>query len=107
LPSTLTFLKKIKPLFPHRRQAGITFLVVTKSDEVVNRPFGKSKTKLMEKLKIKGTWNETKGKLKQKYGELTDDDLTFAEGKEDELYGRLQQKLGKTKDEVRREIEEL
>lgn len=61
----------------------------------------------MEKLKVKGTWNEMKGKLKQKYGQLTDDDLTFAEGKEDELYGRLQQKLGKTKEEIRREIEAL
>jgi uncharacterized protein YjbJ (UPF0337 family) len=65
------------------------------------------KSKKMEKLKIKGAWNEMKGKLKQKYGELTDDDLTFAEGKEDELYGRLQQKLGKTKEQVRKEIEEL
>lgn len=61
----------------------------------------------MEKLQIKGAWNEVKGKLKQKYGQLTDDDLVFAEGKEDELYGRLQQKLGKTKEEVRKEIEEL
>jgi uncharacterized protein YjbJ (UPF0337 family) len=61
----------------------------------------------MEKLQIKGTWNEMKGKLKQKYGELTDDDLIFAEGKEDELYGRLQQKLGKTKEQVREEIEKL
>jgi uncharacterized protein YjbJ (UPF0337 family) len=61
----------------------------------------------MEKLTVKGTWNEAKGKLKQKYGQLTDDDLMFAEGKEDELYGRLQQKLGKTKEEIRREIEEL
>jgi uncharacterized protein YjbJ (UPF0337 family) len=61
----------------------------------------------MEKLQIKGAWNEVKGKLKQKYGELTDDDLTFAEGKEDELYGRLQQRLGKTKDQIRKEIEEL
>jgi uncharacterized protein YjbJ (UPF0337 family) len=61
----------------------------------------------MEKLKVKGSWNEMKGKLKQKYGELTDDDLAFAEGKEDELYGRLQQKLGKTKDQVRKEIEDL
>ena len=48
-----------------------------------------------------------KGKLKQKYAELTDDDLTFAEGKEDELLGRLQKRLGKSKDEVRREIEEF
>ena len=61
----------------------------------------------MNKLKIKGTWNELKGKLKQKYATLTDDDLTYAEGKEDELLGRLQTKLGKTKDEVRREIESL
>ena len=61
----------------------------------------------MENLKIKGTWNELKGKLKQKYGELTDDDLTFAEGKEDELYGRLQKKLGKTKEEIRKEIEQF
>ena len=36
------------------------------------------------KLQMKGSWNEVKGKLKQKYGQLTDDDLTFAEGKEDE-----------------------
>lgn len=51
--------------------------------------------------KIKGNWNEMKGKLKQQYGNLTDNDLTYVEGKEDELYGRLQQKLGKTKDEVK------
>jgi uncharacterized protein YjbJ (UPF0337 family) len=61
----------------------------------------------MEKLKMKGAWNQVKGKLKQKYGELTDDDLSFSEGKEDELYGRLQQRLGKTKEEIRKEIESL
>ena len=61
----------------------------------------------MDNLRMKGTWNEAKGKLKQKYGQLTDDDLTFAEGKEDELYGRLQKKLGKTKDEIKNEIEKL
>lgn len=55
--------------------------------------------------KIKGNWNEMKGKLKQQYGELTDNDLTYVEGKEDELYGRLQQKLGKTKDQVREMFE--
>ncbi len=55
----------------------------------------------MNKLTIEGNWNEIKGKLKQKYGELTDDDLTFAKGKEDEMYGRLQKKLGKTKDEIK------
>ena len=63
-------------------------------------------TRSMNKFQIKGNWNEIKGKLKQKYGQLTDDDLTFAEGKEDELLGRLQQRLGKTSEEIRREIDE-
>ena len=61
----------------------------------------------MNKLTIEGNWNEIKGKLKQKYGDLTDDDLTFAKGKEEEMYGRLQKKLGKTKEEILREIETL
>ena len=61
----------------------------------------------MTKLQFKGGWNQVKGKLKQKYGQLTDDDLTFAEGKDDELLGRLQQKLGKSKDDLRKEIENL
>jgi uncharacterized protein YjbJ (UPF0337 family) len=59
----------------------------------------------MDKLEIKGNWNEVKGKLKQKYGQLTDDDLSYAEGKEDELVGKLQKKLGKTRQEVIKEIE--
>jgi uncharacterized protein YjbJ (UPF0337 family) len=59
------------------------------------------------KLQFKGGWNEIKGKLKQKYGQLTDNDLAFSEGKEDELLGRLQQKLGKTKEELRDELEKL
>lgn len=49
---------------------------------------------------IKGNWNEMKGKLKQEYADLTDDDLLYEEGKDDELWGRLQQKLGKTKKEI-------
>jgi uncharacterized protein YjbJ (UPF0337 family) len=61
----------------------------------------------MNKLQMKGSWNEIKGKLKQSYGNLTDDDLVFAEGKDDELLGRLQKKLGKSKDEVKRMIEGL
>ena len=61
----------------------------------------------MNKLQIKGSWNELKGKLKQQYGNLTDDDLVFSEGKEDELLGRLQKKLGKSKDGVRQMIEKL
>jgi uncharacterized protein YjbJ (UPF0337 family) len=58
-------------------------------------------------LQIKGSWNEIKGKLKQKYGQLTDQDLMFAEGKEDELLGRLQKRLGRTKDELRAEIADM
>jgi len=58
-------------------------------------------------LDLKGRWDEMKGKLKQKYGQLTDDDLTFAEGKQDELFGRLEKKLGRTKDQIREEIEKL
>lgn len=49
---------------------------------------------------IKGNWNEMKGKLKQKYAELTEDDLMFEEGKDDEMWGKIQQKLGKTKKEI-------
>lgn len=51
-------------------------------------------------LKIKGNWNELKGKLKEKYGELTDDDLVYAEGQKDQLLGRLQKKTGAAKDEL-------
>jgi len=59
------------------------------------------------KLELKGNWNEIKGKLKQKYGQLTDDDLAFAEGKDDELLGRLQKRLGQSKEDLRRYIETL
>ncbi len=53
-----------------------------------------------KELKIRGNWNEIKGKIKQQYADLTDDDLTHEEGKEDELVGRIQKKIGKTKDQV-------
>jgi uncharacterized protein YjbJ (UPF0337 family) len=55
---------------------------------------------VMDKMEIKGKWNEWKGKLKQQYAELTDDDLIYEEGKDDELWGRLQQKTGKKKDDL-------
>jgi uncharacterized protein YjbJ (UPF0337 family) len=61
----------------------------------------------MNELNIKGRWNEIKGKLKQQYGNLTDDDLKFTEGKEEELLGRLQQKTGKTKEQLKEEISKL
>lgn len=54
----------------------------------------------MDKLELKGKWNEMKGKAKQAYADLTEDDLKYEEGKDDELLGRLQTKLGKTRDEL-------
>ena len=55
---------------------------------------------IMDKLELKGSWNVLKGKMKQANAKLTDDDLQYEEGKDDELFGRLQKRLGKTKDEV-------
>jgi len=54
----------------------------------------------MADLRLKGAWNEVKGKIKQSYADLTDDDLLYEEGKEDEMIGRLQTKTGKTRDQV-------
>lgn len=61
----------------------------------------------MDKLEIKGKWHEVKGKLKQNYSELTDDDLRYQEGQEEELVGRLEQKLGKSRDEVVKMLKNL
>lgn len=61
----------------------------------------------MNDLEIKGNWNELKGRLKQKYGELTEDDLSYIEGKEDEFLGKLQKKLGKSKEELSSEIKSI
>lgn len=58
-------------------------------------------------LDLKGNWNQLKGKVKQAYGDLTDDDLTHEEGKDDELLGKLQTKTGKTRDEVVSWLESL
>lgn len=65
------------------------------------------KTKIMNTTDLKGNWNELKGKLKQQYADLTDDDLLYVEGKEDELYGKIQQRVGKSKDEVKKMIDKL
>lgn len=70
-------------------------------------PVRKSKFKMMNKTEAKGNWNEQKGKLKQKFAVLTDNDLLYEEGKQDEMYGRLQIKLGKSKEELDRIISEL
>ncbi len=57
--------------------------------------------------RIKGNWNQMKGKAKQQYGTLSDDDVAYEHGKEDELIGRIQKKLGKTKQEVMDWIDSL
>jgi len=61
----------------------------------------------MSDLKLRGTWNELKGKVKQAYGDLTDDDLVREEGKDDELLGKLQQKTGKGRDELVKWLNDL
>ncbi len=59
----------------------------------------------MNKQTLKGNWNIAKGKLKQRYANLTDDDLDYVEGKEDELYGRIQKRTGETREQIERIIE--
>jgi uncharacterized protein YjbJ (UPF0337 family) len=59
------------------------------------------------KLNLKGNWNIVKGKLKQAYGELTDDDLKYVEGQEDELIGRIQRRVGATSAEIHRQLEQF
>jgi uncharacterized protein YjbJ (UPF0337 family) len=61
----------------------------------------------MDKLQIKGNWNELKGKIKKAYGDLTDDDLAYKEGQDDELLGKLQKKTGKGRDELVKWINSL
>jgi len=62
---------------------------------------------MINTIELKGNWKEIKGKLKQKFSLLTDDDLLMVDGKKDELVGRLQIKLGKTKEEIRELISRL
>jgi uncharacterized protein YjbJ (UPF0337 family) len=54
----------------------------------------------MGDLKWQGRWNEIKGKVKQEYGDMTDDDLKYEEGRDEELLGRIQKRTGKARDEV-------
>ena len=61
----------------------------------------------MDKLEIKGKWNEIKGKIKQAHADLTDDDLKYEEGKDDEMVGRLQKKLGQSREQVVRWLNSL
>ena len=61
----------------------------------------------MDKLQLKGGWNQVKGKIEQAYGNITDDDLISEEGKDDETLGKLQQKTGKSRDELVKWINSL
>lgn len=58
----------------------------------------------MNEDQFKGKWKQVKGEFKQKYADLTDDDLMYAEGKSEELLGRLQEKTGKTVEQLKDEI---
>lgn len=60
----------------------------------------------MNRTTWKGNWNELRGKMKQAWGDLTDDDLMYEEGKEDELVGRVERRTGETKDAIRRKIDD-
>ena len=60
----------------------------------------------MNQTELEGKWNQVKGDFKQKYGKVTDDDTTFADGKFDEMLGRLQERTGKAKEELKKEIAE-
>ena len=60
----------------------------------------------MNTLEIKGDWNITKGKLKEKWAKLTDNDLQYAEGKSDELIGRIQKRTGETREAVEKALKE-
>ncbi len=61
----------------------------------------------MNSTELKGNWNILKGKLKQRYAQLTDDDLVFEEGAEDVMFGRIQAKLGKTKQEILTSLDKI
>jgi uncharacterized protein YjbJ (UPF0337 family) len=61
----------------------------------------------MNKTEVKGNWNEQKGKLKQKFAVLTDNDLMYEEGKREEMFGKLQIKLGKTREELHKIVDSL
>ncbi len=87
-------------------------ILVTACDRKTELKVSPGKSVVMEtpsstSLWWKGNWNQAQGKLKQQYADLTDDDLLYAEGKEEELYGRLQQRLGKSRAEVEKILNDL
>lgn len=60
----------------------------------------------MNNIEIRGDWNIAKGKLKQKWAQLTDDDLNYADGKQDELIGRIQKRTGETRAAVEQALKD-
>lgn len=86
---------------------GVTNLAMSCSPLLCGNLFTVNKVIMTNIDQLKGNWNETKGKLKQKFAILTDSDVLLVEGKQDELLGRLQIKLGKTKEEIQKLISEL
>lgn len=71
---------------------------------IISRPKNKN---TMNSDQLEGKWKQVKGKFKQKYGDLTDNDLTYSEGKFEEFLGRLQEKTGKRKEQLKEEIDNL
>jgi uncharacterized protein YjbJ (UPF0337 family) len=85
----------------------VTLSEVNRIIIVSQKFFQNLKSKKMNTTELKGNWNEQKGKLKKKFAVLTDNDLMFEEGKKEEMFGKLQIKLGKTKEELHKIIEAL
>ncbi len=84
------------------------FEKVFKLKDAINRKININfKTNIMNTTDLKGKWNQVKGKLKQEYADLTENDLLYEEGKEEELYGRIQERIGKSKDEIKKWIADL
>lgn len=71
-----------------------------------NRATNVNTKSIMNVHTVKGNWNITKGRLKQKFANLTDDELQFVEGKEDELIGRIQKRTGQARENIKRAVDE-
>ncbi len=88
-------------------RAGFRIFLAALADSAWRLSINTKQDKHMNTLEIKGDWNITKGKLKQKWAQLTDDDLKCVEGKHDELLGRIQKRTGETKEAVEKALHEF
>jgi uncharacterized protein YjbJ (UPF0337 family) len=96
---------------PYRRGGSRTLLARDwiGATTLCRHPGGSSSTgsmNIVTTLEIKGDWNVTKGKLKQKWAKLTDDDLQYVEGKQEELLGRIQERTGENREAVEKAIKD-